>query len=178
MPILLEALNLAGSLGAIFSWPPLLAFALAYMALRATGHNMQGKWRWLYALIVISGLGYFLDLSDRFGWVDFQKFVPLEEVHDQTFQNERVLLDGHAYYHCKFTNVTFVTNGGRGVLAYSTIIGGYGIATDNSKIEGALGALNGLGALRFPLENPRTGVVLPPYGANATVIKPSDNQTK
>jgi len=53
---------------------------------------------------------------------------------EKTFINERVPLDGHAYRHYRFENVTFVVNGeGHGALEYNEI-GAFTVTSDREEV--------------------------------------------
>ncbi len=70
------------------------------------------------------------DIGVRAGW-----FKPtLRDVCGKTFINERVPLDGHAYRHYRFENVTFVVNGeGHGALEYNEI-GAFTVTSDREEV--------------------------------------------
>ena len=96
MYFLIEALNFAGSLGAIVSWPPLLVVAILYLVFQARGREMTKPVRiFVYIALCVGTLGYMADLADRFGWTAAARnMLPLTKVYDRTFANERVILDG------------------------------------------------------------------------------------
>lgn len=59
--------------------------------------------------LVLFGISAFLALMQS-RWAPFGGF---KEIANQHFENQDVLLDGYQYMACKFTNVTFVYNGGK-----------------------------------------------------------------
>ncbi len=159
MSVLLEALNLAGSIGAVVSWPPLLVIALVYMALRSGGY----KWRWLYALLVVSFFGYATDLADRFGVISaIQRHMPLVDHHDCVIRNDRVVLDGASYEHCTFEHVTLVYDGGHFAFTHNNLMSPIVIASNDPRITAAIGLLNGLNLLKGLTVLDKNGRPIPP----------------
>lgn len=172
MNVFVEALNLAGGIGAVLSFPPLALVVILYLIFARKGEEMSSRKKLLIGiLLVVGALAYAADLADRFGWTArLETLMPLVAVSDQAFVNERVILDGHSYNHCTFDNVKFVYNGGVFELKNSKI-GSYWIASDDRKIDAAIGALNGLGALRFAVHD-KAGNIIPPYGTNPSFGAP------
>lgn len=58
----------------------------------------------------------------------------LRRVHREDIFNKEVLLDGHSYTSCKFSNVTFLYNGGPFQLV-DNVVGPHTIRTDDPKIH-------------------------------------------
>jgi hypothetical protein len=80
------------------------------------------NWSYVPLLLILLSTGIFL--SQELGWVgsttkveNQTKYIKWPDpynpvpVINKTFTNEQVILDGHSYQHCTFTNVTFVYNG-------------------------------------------------------------------
>jgi hypothetical protein len=66
---------------------------------------------------------------------EFHAAKDLERVENKTFINERVILDGKDFRHCKFQNVTFVYNGtGPFSFAYNELINVPQFYTDNLSV--------------------------------------------
>jgi hypothetical protein len=72
------------------------------------------------------------------------------EIANQEFLNQDVLLDRHLYLACKFTNVTFVYNGGDcgGFNGHCLFGGSMGFKTDDPKMGKMLGFLKEIRMLR------------------------------
>jgi hypothetical protein len=122
LPTLINAINLAGSLVSILSYPLILIPLLALLAFYWRGRDMK---RWqaitIFGFLLVGLIMYVIDISDRLGWLN--KLAPtqvvsgpvvpaLEPIVGQTFQNTTVILDGKYYDDCTFKNVTFRWNGG------------------------------------------------------------------
>ena len=70
---------------------------------------------------------------------------PYREVVDRSFSNESVLLDGHNFVHCKFTNVKLIYEGTEPFrIEGSTFVssGADILGTDNPIVLGAMTALS------------------------------------
>lgn len=105
----------------------------------------------LLGLLFATGIFF----AQKQGWIGAQKakknwgdsYRP-QRIEGKTFANTRVPLDGHAYYHCTFNNVTFVYDGTTPVIFQHNTIGGCLIASDNPSIQAAFGMMLGLGFIR------------------------------
>ena len=146
----------------------LISFPIAILAalpsLTGWGTRMVAFKKVIISVLVLSLAALWLaDIGVRAKW-----FEPtLHEVYGKTFMNERVPLDGYAYRHCSFQNVTFVINGdGPSTLEYNDF-GAYTVTSDKPDVSAALEHLNALGFLRVPLF--RDGKVVPPFGINPTL---------
>ncbi len=54
MPVIIEALTIAGSIGALISWPALVIVVVLYVAFRRAGRDMEKRWRpLLYAFLIL-----------------------------------------------------------------------------------------------------------------------------
>jgi hypothetical protein len=107
----------------------------------------------------------FLVLGSTFGFVAlwqsrWSKPEGHTEVANQEFMNQDVLLDQHLYLACKFTNVTFVYNGGDcgGFNGHCLFGGSIGFKTSDPKVGQMLGFLKEIKMLRpdaFALYTPK-----------------------
>lgn len=82
------------------------------------------KTLWAYAPLVLILLSAVIFITKELGWIGHpvkdtnnvqlvkwtEPYRPIS-VTGKKFINEKILLDGYAYDHCTFTNVTFVYNG-------------------------------------------------------------------
>jgi hypothetical protein len=99
-------------------------------------------------------LGFFL-LAGAFGIVALwqarwsQPKGP-KEIANQEYLNCDVLMDGHLYLACRFTNVTFVYNGGDagGFNSHCLFGGSIGLKTGDPKLGQMLGFLREIKMLR------------------------------
>ena len=103
-------------------------------------------------------LGFFL-LAGCFGiwalWLArWSRPKGFTEIANQEFVNQDVLLDGYAYIACRFTNVTFVYNGGEcGGIHGDSLLGGIlGFRTGDPKLGQVLAVLK---EMKFIPENRR-----------------------
>jgi hypothetical protein len=73
-----------------------------------------------------------------------------KEIANQEFLNQDVLMDGYLYLACRFTNVTFVYNGGEcgGFSGHCSFERSLGFKTGDPKIGQMLGFLKEIGMLR------------------------------
>jgi hypothetical protein len=102
-------------------------------------------------VILVVGIA---DITIRIGWWN----SPLQDIHDKHYSNEKVLLDGRAYSHCKFKNVTFVVNGKLGDLHDNQFEGTQYFTTDNEDIQHMLQQLNAFHIIHMD----ETGKISPP----------------
>jgi hypothetical protein len=72
-----------------------------------------------------------------------------EQVDGRTFANEVVVLDGHDFVNCTFTNVTFVYDGKTPVkFTHNTVVGGFRFKTNNEVVDRTAVLMRGLGLTR------------------------------
>ncbi len=71
-----------------------------------------------------------------------------EMVSDQTFVNERVVIDGKMFKHCKFKNVSLVYNGTAAYGFDDVEFNGIHVQTESASIGGAIKLLKALNMLR------------------------------
>jgi hypothetical protein len=87
------------------------------------------------------------------GSFTFNDVPPHIIVSKKTFQNERVLLDGHAYRECLFENVTLVFNGTEPFeLTKNTFTGKAIVTSENGAISGIIGLLRSMGTIPASVE--------------------------
>ena len=73
----------------------------------------------------------------------------LIEVKYRSFSNERVLLDGHSYTDCTFTNVKFVYNGTAAFnFNHNTLRAGFSITSESDAVAATFLFLQGFGYLK------------------------------
>jgi hypothetical protein len=107
----------------------------------------------------------FLVLGGVFGFVAlwqsrWPQLKGYTEIANQEFLNQDIVLDGHLYLACKFTNVTFVYNGGDcgGFNGHCLFGGSLGFKTGDPKVGQVLGFLKEIRMLRpdaFTQSTPR-----------------------
>jgi hypothetical protein len=166
----LEALNLAGTIASIMSLPLVVIPVLSFLALRKWGPEVKG-WQKiaLYGVFAFGICAYVLDVIDRIGWLDqWLAKLPLKEVTDQVFINQRVPISGYSYNHCKFINVTFLIENKHGMAGEikNSEVGPYTISSDDWTIRSVFTTLNALGALKGPAI--MDGKISPPFGPGTT----------
>ncbi len=93
----------------------------------------------------------------------------LIQVRDKVFINEKVLLDGHSYRYCKFTNVKFVYNGTAPSEITNSVFEGRIIATENPAVDSTICVLRGLGFIKEEI------AIFPAYGKPLAHINPPQN---
>ena len=108
----------------------------------------------------------FLAAGGSFGFVAlwqsrWSKLKGYTEIANQDFLNQDVVLDGHLYLACRFTNVTFVYNGGDcgGFNGHCLFGGSMGFKTDDPKVGQMLGFLKEIKMLQpdvFARYTPKT----------------------
>jgi hypothetical protein len=109
-------------------------------------------------------------------FTNFNADAKLIEIKNKSFLNERVLLDGHSYKDCTFTNVKFVYNGTTPtVIIRSYFKGVNAVASDNPVVNSTAVMMKGLGFAKDGFQimddgKPAVGVEPP------TIIPPSQNQ--
>lgn len=89
-------------------------------------------------------------------WPYIQKLTgsdQLEIVANKTFTDDRIVLDGHAYTHCVFNNVTFEYNGARFEFTYNEVRGAR-FESKNDDIQKAFLFMSKLGILKLPVLGP------------------------
>ena len=186
MQFIAEVVGLSGNIASLLSFPLVAIPVAIFLALKQRGPAVKSWQRNSLAVLFTLGIcAYSMDVADRFGLMaPIIAKLPLEEVYDKTFVNERVPLDGYSYNHCTFMNVSFVINGRRSGAINNSVLRGYAITSDNPDVTTAISALNILGMLKVPyLEN---GHVIQPYGNNPTFVPaippapptPSETKTK
>jgi hypothetical protein len=105
----------------------------------------------LSASIIVSGIS----LAERFGW-----FSGMEVVKDRHFDNETVVLDGHAFYNCIFERVKFQYGGGSVFIAPDTKFIGQGdFMVTNPTAANVVRLMVQVGVLKI---QPQAGVQLLP----------------
>lgn len=110
-------------------------------------HCPTASWyRWVaVGFLFVFGISAFLALMQS-RWALFGGF---KEVANQHFQNQDILLDGHQYIACQFTNVTFVYNGGKsGGFDTSCIVKNPAFRTGDPKMGQMLAFLHNLRLMR------------------------------
>jgi hypothetical protein len=102
-----------------------------------------------------------------------EKLAALEENDDptivsgQAFNNECVLLDGHYYMSCEFTNVTLVYDGRtQANFVGNKFIGSIRLSTSNYIVASTIAVIAGLGWLKEDIP-----LILPPGVRNPRPIK-------
>jgi len=105
---------------------------------------------WLHWIPIV-----FLSVGGVFGFVAlwqsrWSKPGRYVEVANQSLLNQDVVLDGHLYLDCKFTNVTFVYNGGDcgGFNGQCLFGGSLGFKTGDPKMGQMIGFLREIKMLR------------------------------
>lgn len=96
-----------------------------------------------------------IDTATKFiKWPD--PYNPISVV-DKTFINDKVLLDGYAYDHCTFINVTFIYNATTPFhFNYNTVRGPIVIRSDNLAVNATVVLIDGLIGI------PNLDVITPP----------------
>jgi hypothetical protein len=103
--------------------------------------------KWIpYGLILAMGLCTALSAGADKGWFDTRP-APLRNEYDKTFDGGVVVLDGHAFYNCKFNNVIFHWDGGPSFLMNPRVTGARGFQASEQKIILAVDLLKKLGLL-------------------------------
>jgi hypothetical protein len=91
-------------------------------------------------------------------WPAIQRMIwgdQLETISDQTFRDDRIVLDGHEYTNCTFYNVTFEYDGGPYKFTHNKVYGAL-FETKNSDMEKAFRFAGAIGLLKIPMLDKKT----------------------
>jgi hypothetical protein len=70
MHIVIDAINLAGAVASVLSYPLIAIPLIAFLVIYKRGDEMRrGRNFWLYGLLVVGLAAYAVDIADRFGWL-------------------------------------------------------------------------------------------------------------
>ena len=132
---------------------------------------------WAFLPLLLFTLGSVTLFLKQLGWIGVKseknKFLPWPEPYTPTlviekkFINERVVLDGRAFYKCEFHNVTYVYNGTTTIqISGCDLRGRIRYDSDNPAVKGTILLLDTFGML-----NDRFRALLPPEEDPETIKK-------